>query len=84
MAARAPKIPELPVATIDPLESWLGLQHELPKLSEEKLWELLEREKRGQCRHSFVQRLFGRANKLRAQREAGDLNRLVMIKAANA
>lgn len=83
MAVKAPpKLPELPVHKIDPLENWGALTSEIHKKGEAELWELLEREKLGLCRHSFVTRLYGRANKLRTKRESGELSRLILLKEA--
>lgn len=83
MAAKAPKLPELPVAKVDPLDTWAALTSEIDKIPEADLWILLEKEKKGACRHSFLTRIYGRANKLRCRREAGELQRLIMIKEAN-
>ena len=41
----------------------------LLNLSEEDCWQLLLAEKNGSNRHTYVQRIYGRANKLRSARE---------------
>ncbi len=53
----------------DALHSWRTLDACILSLAEAELWRLLEIEVKGQHRRLFIQRLFGRANKLRENRE---------------
>jgi hypothetical protein len=52
-----------------PLNTWRSLNRVLEKLTEIEAWEYLEMEKNGPARVQLLLRLYGRANKLRAQRE---------------
>ncbi len=49
--------------------SWPEFLQTIKKLSEEECWSLLAVERSGKNRMQVLQRLYGRANKLRAQRE---------------
>ncbi len=51
------------------LKNWQCLQAELHTLTEKQCWELLEVEKTGHRRTQFLLRIYGRANKLRGNRE---------------
>ncbi len=52
-----------------PLYTWRSLNVVLEKLDEEAAWDLLRQEVEGPARVQLLLRLYGRANKLRAQRE---------------
>ena len=53
----------------DELGPWPEFLAALMQMSEERCWELLALEHTGRNRFAYVQRLYGRANKLRALRE---------------
>lgn len=53
----------------DVLHSWRSLDKHILKLNEDELWNILAVELAGQKRRLFIIRIFGRANKLRANRE---------------
>lgn len=55
------------------LENWAGLNAQLGELTEEECWHLLALEKTGLKRLQFLLRIYGRANKLRTQRERQEL-----------
>lgn len=67
-----------PLADINILRTFHTLTNALATaqvepLDEEQCWFLLEKEKAGQARMLFMQRLYGRASTLRAKREAKEL-----------
>lgn len=53
----------------DELGTWPEFLAALMQMPEERCWELLALEHAGKNRFAYVQRLYGRANKLRALRE---------------
>ena len=53
----------------DPLGAWPDFLKLLLTLPEERCWELLAMEYKGRKRFGYIQRLYGRANKLRTLRE---------------
>ena len=56
-------------AIIKEMDTWRGLHRVLPVATEEQLWELLRMEQQGRRRKHYLIRLYGRANKLRYERE---------------
>ena len=54
------------------LNTWRTLDDVILSLTEQEVWDLLEYEKEHQNRNLFVRRLFGRANRLRENRELQD------------
>lgn len=57
----------------DALNDWTTLQEGLQTLDEQRLWSLLELEKIGAKRLHYIERIYGRANKLRVEREKKEL-----------
>lgn len=57
----------------DALNSWVELNKALKKMKEKECWALLKTEKEGSKRAPFLIRIFGRANKLRMERERNEL-----------
>lgn len=55
------------------LDSWPLLHDVLHAASEEELWALLAYEQSGKRRKHYLIRLYGRANKLRYEREYAEL-----------
>lgn len=55
--------------------TWKTLNSALMDMNEQECWDLIEEEKKGQCRINFMLRVYGRAQKLRSQREQGELLR---------
>lgn len=55
------------------LKDWATLNSHIMELSEKKLMELLDKEKAGENRVSFLIRIQGRINKLAARRETASL-----------
>lgn len=53
--------------------TWSDLNDALRTADESKCWELLEIEKANGCRVPFLLRIFGKANKLRTERERSKL-----------
>ena len=60
----------------DPLATWLGLNNVAPTLTEEECLALLEREKAGKRRVQFMLRLHSRLNRVRADRERLQIQKL--------
>lgn len=57
----------------DPLLSWALLNQKLVTATEKECKELLQREKKGERRISFLLRIYGRWNKLRTTRERNEI-----------
>lgn len=57
-----------------PLGNWMSLLTALPKMDEDTAWRLLKEEQEGEGRKTFIDRLYGRANQLREQRERKELH----------
>lgn len=57
----------------DPLGNWSLLNSRLMAMNEEEVAALLKKEKAGQGRLTFLLRLQARLNKLRRERERGEL-----------
>lgn len=55
------------------LANWADLNAKLSELDEQQCWALLALEKGGKDRIQFKLRIYGRANKLRTQRERQEL-----------
>jgi hypothetical protein len=55
------------------LANWGALQEALREVSEEECWRLLAEEKAGKNRVQFLLRIYGRANRLRTERERREL-----------
>lgn len=55
------------------LDNWIGLNKGLKQLNEEEAKELLEVERKGQKRQSYLLRIYGRYNTLRTKRERKQL-----------
>lgn len=55
------------------LESWAALNKGISKLNEQEAKALLDAERKGQQRHSFLLRIYGRYNTLRTKRERKEL-----------
>lgn len=62
-----------PEAARDALRSWTSLNSVLHALSEEECWALLRAERGAARRPQVLLRVYGRANRLRTQRERRDL-----------
>lgn len=68
-----------PAAPLEPTEldatlaTWTGLNDRLPKLDEPTVCALLDRERLGRNRLTFVLRLHSRLNRLRRERERREL-----------
>lgn len=58
---------------INYLETWATLNEHVQTLGEEELWDLLEKERKGEARTQFLIRIYGRYNKLRTIRERKEL-----------
>lgn len=58
---------------MDILKTWVTLCEGIGDLTEKECWDALKREQKGQHRVQFLLRLYGRANKLRFQRERREL-----------
>lgn len=58
---------------MEELDNWRSLNEALNKCSEKEAWEMLESERKGEARPTFLMRIYGRAAKLRADRERRDL-----------
>jgi hypothetical protein len=57
------------------LSNWPALQEALKRLDETECWALLQEEKKGKRRLQFLLRIYGRANRLRCERERRDITR---------
>lgn len=55
------------------LETWADLRKALGKATEEECQQLLDLEKEGKNRPTFLARIYGRYNMLRAERERREL-----------
>ena len=55
------------------LANWADLNANLGGCDESQCWALLAAEKQGKARIQFLLRIYGRANKLRTQRERQEL-----------
>lgn len=53
--------------------TWKTLNECIMDLNEEQCWDLLDQEKKGKKRIQFLARIYGRASKLRIQRERREL-----------
>lgn len=58
------------------LRTWIGLNEKIQALSEKECWQLLELERRGRARPTFLLRIHSRANRLRYLRERRDIEGL--------
>lgn len=59
----------------NPLETWKALNKKLENATEKECWDLLKKEKDGKNRPQFKLRIFGRANKMRTERERKEILR---------
>lgn len=73
---KVPVKPDLGVLHADILRVWRTLDADIMTRTEEQCWALLEVEKTGKARRLFLQRIYGRASRLRASREIYELRRL--------
>lgn len=64
---------EKTVDWIQPLKTWRGLLKWLRTAKENEIWKMLSYEVRNKKRISTAERLYGKANELRAQRERKEL-----------
>jgi hypothetical protein len=55
------------------LFTWVALNESLGAADEELCWKLLDEEKKGRNRPSFIKRVHSRLNKVRADRERKEL-----------
>lgn len=55
------------------LSGWMKLQEFLKLADEEQCWDLIQRERKGNKRSMFILRIYGRYNRLRADRERKEL-----------
>lgn len=57
------------------LQNWESLNNALrdSSLTEKQGWDLLEKERKGQRRLAFMLRIYGRANKMRTERERKEI-----------
>jgi hypothetical protein len=61
------------------LSNWKLLNERIAVLSEEECGVLLDAEKKGQKRYTFLRRIYGRYNTLRASREHRELAQLAVV-----
>ena len=55
------------------LLNWVTLNEDLHYLTEVECWALLKAEQKGKKRLQFLLRIYGRANRMRTQRERNEL-----------
>ena len=55
------------------LASWLALNAFLKSATEPQCWELLKEERTGKKRLNYLIRIYGKANRLRSERERREL-----------
>jgi hypothetical protein len=68
--------PIVPAIENPHLQSWVGLQKVIAQADEEMCDALLREELAGRKRYAFLRRIHSRMNRLRAQRERDEINRI--------
>lgn len=61
------------------LGNWKLLNEKIGTLTEEECHSLLDSEKKGQKRYTFLRRIYGRYNTLRASREHRELAQMAVV-----
>jgi len=64
--------------------TWAEMNEQLRDANEAQCWELLENERKHACRVPFLLRIFGKANKLRTERERAEIMQMEVTKAPEA